>query len=43
MSPYVDIPNMPVYWWRLWGINGRYLMNRNEGETVESKAMEACK
>lgn len=41
MSPYADIKNMPVYWWRLWGMEGRYLMNRALGETVETMGLGA--
>jgi 3-oxoacyl-[acyl-carrier-protein] synthase III len=43
MSPYSDIPNVPVFWWRLWGMEGRYLMDRKSGETVESLALAAAK
>lgn len=43
MAPYSEIPNVPVYWWRLWGMEGRYLMDRESGETVESLAVEASK
>jgi 3-oxoacyl-[acyl-carrier-protein] synthase-3 len=43
MPPYSTIPNLPTYWWRLWGMEGRYLMDKSAGETVESLGLEACK
>jgi 3-oxoacyl-(acyl-carrier-protein) synthase III len=41
MPPYSDIPDIPAHWWRLWGIEGRYLMNREAGETVGSLGLKA--
>ncbi len=43
MAPYSEIPNVPTFWWRLWGMEGRYLMDRQQGETVESLAFHAAK
>lgn len=43
MAPYADIPNIPVFWWRLWGINGRYLMDKDAGETVELMAVDVSR
>jgi 3-oxoacyl-[acyl-carrier-protein] synthase-3 len=42
VPPYSLLPNLPPNWWRFWGIKGRYLINRDAGETAESLAVRAC-
>ncbi len=42
MQPYNSLPDLPPNWWRFWGIKGRYLIDRNAGETAESLANRAC-
>ena len=39
--PYCDIPNLPSNWWRFWGIEKRYLLDRDKGETALENAVEA--
>lgn len=41
--PFSEIPNVPKYWWRLWGIKGRYMANRKEGETCDCLAVRAAR
>lgn len=42
VPPYSLLPDLPPNWWRFWGIKGRYLINRDAGETAESLAVRAC-
>jgi 3-oxoacyl-[acyl-carrier-protein] synthase-3 len=41
--PYSEISNIPTNWWRFWGIKGRYLLDREEGETALQHAIKASK
>lgn len=40
--PFSEIPNIPKYWWRFWGIKGRYMADRKKGETCAHLAMCAA-
>lgn len=41
-EPYASIPDIPSNWWRFWGIKARYLIDREQGETAETLALQAA-
>lgn len=41
MPPFSTIPNMPKNWWRLWGVEGRYMIDKSQGETCSTLARNA--
>ncbi|MFD2786730.1 3-oxoacyl-ACP synthase III family protein [Hymenobacter rubripertinctus] len=41
-EPYASIPDIPHNWWRFWGIKARYLIDREQGETAETLAVQAA-
>jgi 3-oxoacyl-[acyl-carrier-protein] synthase-3 len=40
--PFSEIPNVPKNWERLWGIKGRYMIDKELGESCSVLAKDAC-
>ncbi|MDP9960568.1 3-oxoacyl-ACP synthase III family protein [Chryseobacterium lathyri] len=41
MPPFSEIPNLPKNWWRNWGMEGRYMVNKEKGESCSQLARKA--
>ncbi|AZA53952.1 3-oxoacyl-ACP synthase III family protein [Chryseobacterium sp. G0201] len=41
MPPFSTIPNLPKNWWRNWGMEGRYMIDKKKGESCSQLAMKA--
>ncbi len=41
MVPFSEIPNLPKNWWRNWGMEGRYMVDKEKGETCSQLAKKA--